>query len=314
MTSPNQLVEVGDELFLWSDDSESEDDRDNATLLERRMFALRYLSRHCWARPSKHDVKASRLASSERISTEEVLEALRRIPTKHWKNTGRANVRPEGTFTIDSITLGLVSCASTQGRPLPSRSTHLYQNLCKLLIRFWKQHIQEEQVCGNIPGCQSLVCTSIQMNRNYAAREHVDGNNTGPSWIIAVGDWAKGGELFIEDPKGREDHTLGCDVLGRYRTGEICRGTSMDVHNRWARFNGKCVHFVRQYSGGDRYSLVFFCAARHYAAPEAAKSFLSVLGFPLPGKQAPRTEQACRCSAVSALKVDSLGRALCPDG
>ncbi|CAJ1379782.1 unnamed protein product [Effrenium voratum] len=303
----NALVELDGRLFQWSDSEE-----ETETGLRRRLFAQQYLSRHCWIRPSRNDVKASLLGRSQRINADEVLEALRRIPTKHWRNSGRANVRPEGINIIDSITLGLVSCASTQGRPLPARRTRLYENLCKLLLRFWKQHIQEEQRQGNIPGCQGLVCTSIQMNRNYAAREHVDGNNLGPSWIIALGDWSEGGELFVEDPWGRESHMLSCDIPGqapqRFRKGDVCRGTFLDVHRRWARFDGRRMHFVRPFQGGDRFSLVFFAATRHSAAPAAARSFLSVLGFPLPEGRDPSSE--CRCSTFgSALKVDELGRA-----
>eukprot|EP00438_Fugacium_kawagutii_P035507 Skav211959 [mRNA] locus=scaffold433:52337:53855:- [translate_table: standard] len=292
-----QLVEVDNELFLWSA-SESEGE-DETAALQRKMFNLQYLSRQEWVKSSRTDVPAARLQSGHRrIATEEVLEALRRIPSKHWKNTGRANVRPEGVETIDSITLGLVSCQSTLGRPLPSKATRTYRNLTEFLLRFWKQHIQDERHEGNLPGCQSLVCTSIQMNRNYAAREHVDGNNVGPSWIIALGDWTKGGELFVEDPKGCEKHKLSCDIPGRYREGDVCRGSSLDVHNKWARFDGRCMHFVRPFRGGDRFSLVFFATTRHGRAPEAAKSFLSLLGFPLPQRQVQDAEEVCQCSAV----------------
>eukprot|EP00435_Cladocopium_sp_Y103_P053023 s977_g16.t2 len=260
-----QLVEVDNELFLWSEESEAEDDRDEAAALQRKMFNIQYLSRHRWKTPSKFDVKASRLDSNQRISAKEVLEALRRIPNKHWKNNGRANVRPDGVEYIDSITLGLVSCASTLGRPLPSKATHSYKNLTRMLLRFFKQNIEEHERRGY--GCTGMVCTSIQLNRNYAAREHVDGNNVGPSWIIGLGDWTAGGQLFVEDPEGRERHVLTCDIPGRYREGDTCYGTSLDVHNRWARFDGRRMHFVRPFFGGDRFSLVFFATTRHAGGP-----------------------------------------------
>jgi len=306
----DKLVAVDDDLFLWSEDSDPEDDdRDEDAAFSRKMFFLQYLSRHAWKKSSRIDVKASRLASSERISATEVLEALRRIPSKHWKNTGRANVRPEGVEHISSITLGLVACQSSIGRPVTSAKTRLYKNLAVLLVRFWKQHIQEEREEGNLPGCQSIVCTSIQMNRNYAAREHVDGNNMGPSWIIGLGDWTAGGELFVEDPRGCESHVLSCDIPGRYRKGDVCRGTSLDVKNRWARFDGCRMHFVRPYSGGDRFSLVFFATTRLDRAPEKAKNDIALLGFPLPERQAQVT-RTCICSEVSALKLDNLGRVI----
>lgn len=305
-----QLVEVDNELFLWSEESEAEDDRDEAVALQRKMFNIQYLSRYRWKTSSKSDVKASRLDSNERISAKEVLEALRRIPNKHWKNNGRANVRPDGVEYIDSITLGLVSSASTLGRPLPSKATHSYKNLTRMLLRFFKQCIEEPNTFRY--GCHGIVCTSIQLNRNYAAREHVDGNNVGPSWIIGLGDWTAGGQLFVEDPEGRERHVLTCDIPGRYREGDTCYGTSLDVHNRWARFDGRRMHFVRPFFGGDRFSLVFFATTRHAGVPAAAKSFLSVLGFPLPEKQAhAELVSCCRCSPfLSELKVDSVGRVI----
>ena len=205
------VVEEGGELFAMSDGSEEE--------AGRRMFSVRYLSSHSFIKPSRHD---SCPEPNMPISANQVLEALRRIPDKHWKNTGRANVRPDGVETIDSLTLGLVSCASTAGMPLPSRSTRLYPGLCRMLLRFWKQHLRQEHAVGRIPGCQALACTSIQLNRNYAARPHVDGNNLGPSWITAVGDWSFGGELFVESAFGSEKHVLEHDIPPRYRKAGPC--------------------------------------------------------------------------------------------
>ncbi|CAK0910074.1 unnamed protein product, partial [Prorocentrum cordatum] len=47
--------------------------------------------------------------------------------------------------------------------------------------------------------------TAAQLNRNYAARDHVDRGNEGPSWLIALGDWTSGGELWVEDSSGDEE-------------------------------------------------------------------------------------------------------------
>ena len=35
--------------------------------------------------------------------------------------------------------------------------------------------------------------TAMQLNRNYSARLHVDKNNHGPSYIIALGDYEGAG-------------------------------------------------------------------------------------------------------------------------
>ena len=43
--------------------------------------------------------------------------------------------------------------------------------------------------------------TSIQCNRGYAARQHVDGNNVGPSLTVSLGSF-KDGELWVHDLDG----------------------------------------------------------------------------------------------------------------
>ena len=43
-----------------------------------------------------------------------------------------------------------------------------------------------------------LRYTTIQLNRDYAAKMHVDGNNHGPSYIFATGQFT-GGQLWIMD-------------------------------------------------------------------------------------------------------------------
>ncbi|CAE8637750.1 unnamed protein product [Polarella glacialis] len=322
-----RLVAVNGALLLLS--NEQDPHADPEASMRRKVFGSRYLSRQAWIRPCRYDVPAT-LDLQRQCSLEDVLASLRRIPSKHWRNSGRDNVRPTGAVNIDSITLGLVSSRSTNGLPLPSMKTWLYLNLCRQLLSFWKAHIQNDPAAQAAYGSRGreLMCTSIQLNRNYAAREHVDGNNLGPSWLIATGDWQSGGELFVEDPEGCEEHRLTSDVSshnGRlYRFGDRCRGTTIDVRNRWVRFDGRRMHFVHDFEGGDRFSLVFFASARHAAAPPCARSFLEGLGFPLPTARGlpvrPPSERA-ECygrpsvkngslPAGSVLKLDSMGRIL----
>jgi hypothetical protein len=73
--------------------------------------------------------------------------------------------------------------------------------------------------------------TTIQVNKNVVSKPHVDKNNVGESYIIALGDYT-GGELVIE---GRE----------------------YNIKNRFKKFDGRKGHWVNPF-GGTRYSLVFF--------------------------------------------------------
>jgi len=275
-----RLVAVGNTLLAVSDHHQL----GAVAHVRRSLFAFSYLSRQSWLQPSKYDAPQAALAKSV-VQLEDVLAVLRRIPSKHWHNSGRHNVRPRGTSAIDSLTLGLVCCASTQGQPLPSRFTRLYPNLCRLLLRLWSQSPALDS-SSEAQQEQPAYCTSIQLNRNYAAREHVDANNYGPSWIIAGGDWTAGGELWVEDSAGEEEHVLPDDVLGShgryYLRGTRCLGRGLDVHGRWAHFDGRRLHFVRSFLGGDRFSMVFFTTARHDTVPSEARRFLTGLGFLFP--------------------------------
>ena len=70
-----------------------------------------------------------------------------------------------------------------------------------------------------------------RLNKNLKSKPHVDKNNVGDSYIIALGDFT-GGELSIE-------------------------GQSHNIRNRWKRFDGRKAHWVEPFLG-ERYSIVFF--------------------------------------------------------
>lgn len=242
-------------------------------------------------RQSKYDVPPG-IMYKENVDLADVLTALRRIPDRHWRCRSRENVRPLSASTIDAMTLGLIVSKSSKGIPVPSKPTWLYPNLCELLLRFLRRHLSGAGALGlefdaSSPLSEDMMCTSIQLNKNYCAREHVDINNLGPSWLIALGDWTSGGELWVEDPTGDEQHVVGSDVHGRgnrmvYRAGECCRGRTVDVRDKWFSFDGRRLHFVRDFGGGERFSIVFFVTRRCSAAPDIARSFLTRLGFQFP--------------------------------
>ena len=73
--------------------------------------------------------------------------------------------------------------------------------------------------------------TTIQLNKNVKCAPHIDKNNVGPSYIIALGNF-KGGELVVE-------------------------GKEINIKNKLYYFNGKKGHRVNPFIG-TRYSIVFF--------------------------------------------------------
>lgn len=73
--------------------------------------------------------------------------------------------------------------------------------------------------------------TTIQINKNVECRPHIDTNNVGPSYIIALGNFT-GGELMLE-------------------------GRALNIKNRLVKFDGTKGHWTSPFQG-ERYSIIFF--------------------------------------------------------
>lgn len=112
----------------------------------------------------------------------------------------------------------------------------------------------------------SLKFTSVQLNRNYAARLHVDRNNLGLSAIVGVGGYESGG-LWIMNPGGEklQEGDLGMCVAEPlqgydFKRGDVIYGQVHSIHNKWVQFDGRVPHAALPFTG-TRISLVFFCRA-----------------------------------------------------
>jgi len=81
--------------------------------------------------------------------------------------------------------------------------------------------------------------SSIQFNKNYKMKKHIDKNNVGKSYIIGLGDY-EGGELLI------------------YFDGKDNPPTKIDIKNKFYTFDGnKYWHDVADFTG-NRISLVYY--------------------------------------------------------
>merc|ERR1711879_753605 len=113
-----------------------------------------------------------------------VLRGLQQVTWPHCFS--RENVRPDGNQSIEAFPMGFVKAYT--GRICKSISLNNSPNLAILINKFMSQEAS-----------RFSRWTTIQCNKNYAAKLHVDHNNTGPSAIIALGDY-DGGELWLYDP------------------------------------------------------------------------------------------------------------------
>jgi len=140
--------------------------------------------------------------------------------TKFPKNTSRKNV---GNSYIECFALGLVPYRGQKslGGKLkgPSRWNKKHPELLELVQNLIKT---------NQPGFEY---TTIQINKNIQSLPHIDKNNMGSSYIIALGNY-EGGKLVLE-------------------------GDEFDIKNTWLKFDGRLGHWVKPFTG-TRYSLVYF--------------------------------------------------------
>lgn len=209
----------------------------------------------------------TRLAAAEtdgrRISDEDVEATL-----KAWafaKNSARTNVLPNGQDWVWSDTLGLIR--TRDGRIHCTPATKYYTDVVQLLVKWLIDRIPQTAA--------GFRFTSLNLNYNYAARIHRDGNNFGPSFIKAFGDFS-GGELnyWPEDDQSTDFDKLPEDKKEQLQLGKGSAGGL-------AMFNGNSAHSVQPFEG-SRFSVVYFALGCHDRAAAEEVDFLRSLGIAFP--------------------------------
>lgn len=179
-------------------------------------------------------------------------------------NTTRRNVMPRGVSKIRGAVCGLYVFRDKTGLSSFSRNNPW---LTKLLAAFCRA------------AQPSFRFTSIQVNKNYASRPHVDRNNLGESFIVALGNF-KGGSLWIHDDEGKIPHTLAESISHEpmYKKGATCMGRDINIRGKWQQFDGNRLHFTRCFRG-QRFSLVYYTCDRYAEVPAAVRDEVRTAGF-----------------------------------
>lgn len=99
--------------------------------------------------------------------------------------------------------------------------------------------------------------SGIAVTKNFVASPHIDDRDQSFQYAVSLGDFTTGGELCVEGTSDggtllgdEDDETLQHDPLELVNI--------VETHNRIARVDGRHVHWVRTWQGGDRYSLIFY--------------------------------------------------------
>merc|ERR1719350_814561 len=101
----------------------------------------------------------------------------------------------EGFNWVHSDTIGAMP-QRTGTVQLNEEARH-YPSVTKLLNRWLRGHLPPAMA-------KQFLWTSINVNKNYAARLHRDKNNVGPSMISAFGDFAGGALNYYREDDKRE--------------------------------------------------------------------------------------------------------------
>lgn len=200
-------------------------------------------------------------AEGRRVTDDEVLKTL-----QEWgfaRNANRNNVMPDGRDWVWSDTLGLMR--DRIGSIHLTKATWKYPEVSEIINKWVTDRLPAE--------VKDFKFTSLNLNKNYAAKQHRDGNNFGPSMIAAFGKFTGGAlKYWPEDNK-----ELPLEKVEPKPCERLQLGAGM------ALFNGNCAHAVEKFGDGEeRFSVVYFTAGCHAKAYPEDVSTLRELGMPYP--------------------------------
>ena len=103
--------------------------------------------------------------------------------------------------------------------------------------------------------------SAIAVTKNFVSSPHIDDRDQSFQYAVSLGDFdsSTGGQLCVEgySLKGDDDSR---EIHEEY----LC---AVNTHNRIARVDGRHIHWVRTWCGGDRYSLIYYDTREQNATP-----------------------------------------------
>ena len=103
----------------------------------------------------------------------------------------------------------------------------------------YKKYEKILQLAEHLGQNHNIEYTSIQFNKNYQCKKHIDGRNIGESSIIGLGNYT-GGELLV------------------YYDGPDAEPTKIDIKGKFFKFNGSEYYHETSPFEGERHTLVYY--------------------------------------------------------
>lgn len=211
----------------------------------------------------KAEARAAAALEANDITTEAVERVLAGIT--EWPTQARPNVTDKKGGGVTGMCFGAVNVLGGVGMQLSAVSQN-FPHMIKLVCAWTAKELPD------------FPFSSLQINYNYTAKKHVDGNNIGPSHIISLGDHA-GGELWVADTFVEKETDKG--TLLRGGGGE----SVVKCHRAWKLFDGNSEHYTMPFRASEgkaaplRVSIVAFSHASYNKMPEETAVEMRELGF-----------------------------------
>ena len=149
------------------------------------------------------------------------------------RNHQRKNILKDGDKSYYGFVLGYVwSWAHAN-----VKETGHEKRICRR--SYYKKYQKIYELVKELAKNNDVEYTSIQFNKNYQCRKHIDGKNIGESSIIGLGNYT-GGELLV------------------YYDGPDEPPTKIDIKGKFFKFNGSEYYHETAEFQGERHTLVFY--------------------------------------------------------
>jgi len=93
------------------------------------------------------------------------------------------------------------------------------------------------------------LCTMVAVTKNFEGTPHIDARDVTYQYAVSLGSFTTGGELCVESA-----HDPSCVHV-------------IDIHDKIARIDGRFIHWVRGYNGGDRFSVIYYSTNEAHRTP-----------------------------------------------